>query len=112
MRITQLDESPFWAFSYRNVDGKGNPVSATLPVHRGTVDRLPVDIEALICAADLQGFVHVPVAEGEGLVLLGQGLPSMLSGIVEAGHIPPLSRCGAVLAGDLFADTRRRERRV
>lgn len=104
MRITSLDELPCWVFPYRNVDGQGNGVPTLLPVHRGIVDRLPENVDALICTADLQGFTFISDGRGgEEMLLLGQALPTMLQDLVEAELLPPLERCAALLAGDLFA---------
>lgn len=79
----------------------GVPRNVRLGVRRLKVDRLPAGCEALIAAGDLQGVAPSPL--GGDPVLLGIALADYLGVWAEAGLLPPASRVGVLLTGDLYS---------
>lgn len=106
MRVLSLEPDCLREIEYRNVAGKGCVVSARLPVHVGWVSRLPEPLEGLLMASDLQG-LEAPPAAGEPR-LLGHLVAEAMAALADSGAIPPRSRVGVILAGDLHALPHRR----
>jgi len=101
MRLIDLDPQPFFRLRYLNAARGGGTESAFLPFQRGTVEGLPTALQALVVMADLQGIVPDPMTREA--MLLGVAVVDALDALAMDGQVPPLSSCGAVLAGDLFS---------
>lgn len=97
MRILSVEPQPFFRLRYLNAARGGGTERQLLPFHRGVVDALPSALSALVLTADLQGVVPDP--HTREAVLLGVAVVDALSEL----DVPPLERCGALLAGDLYS---------
>lgn len=104
MQIT-LDPRPSWLLPYSNAGRRGGVEVAHLPLWFGVADQLPGSLDAVVFASDLQGYARV--YDGSS-ALLGVALAEWLDGLADDGELPPLDRCGVVLAGDLYAVPDRR----
>jgi hypothetical protein len=60
MRLNSVDSRPFFRLRYLNAARGGGTEVRQLCFERGTVDRLPDGVRALIATADLQGVVADP----------------------------------------------------
>ena len=101
MRVTYLEDRPFHVISYLNAARGGGTVSERLPFLRGKASGLPLGIDALIVASDLQGVAPVkPRRQNE---LLGIRLVQELEDLSRSQKIPELDRVGVVLTGDLYS---------
>jgi Icc protein len=101
LRITGIDD-PFREVHYLNASprGRGTDVER-LPVCRGALAApLGDELDALVVCSDLQGIVPGPQGRSE---LLGVEVAAVLEELAQGGVIPPTARCGAILAGDLYA---------
>lgn len=112
MRILQIREQPikYYPFSHvatggRDEYGKRRVIEVQLPVYFGTVDYLPVNLDALIISSDLQGNIK----KNDKDVLLGEELPDFLKLLIEKEY-PAIScnNIGAILCGDLYATLNKR----
>ncbi len=99
MRVHRIDTIPIHTLPYRAARAGGGVASWELPILRGTVDALPPALDALVVTSDLQGVADL---EGRG-VLLGVALASALDDLARAGALPPTSRTGVLLCGDLYS---------
>ncbi len=75
---------------------------AQLPFLTARTRHLPKDIDALVLASDLQG-VATNWSRGGENVLLGIEVAEELARLADDGALPPASRMGIVLAGDLYS---------
>jgi hypothetical protein len=98
VRITQLDERPFYELPYLNASRRGGAETARLPFYRGRAEGLPAGCEAVVCASDLQG----RVGDGGELILLGEALADQLEVLSSSGMLPPPEATAVLLAGDLY----------
>ena len=96
MRLHTVEPRPFFRLRYLNAARGGGTEVRQLCFERGTVDRLPDGVSAIIATADLQGVVADPYTNES--TLLGVAVVRALE-----GEVPDLSSCGAILAGDLFS---------
>jgi 3',5'-cyclic-AMP phosphodiesterase len=101
MRLLTIASNPFFRLRYLNAARRGGTEVCHLSFLRGTVDRLPEGVSALIATADLQGVVADRFTRES--TLLGIAVVEALEALASEGSIPALSSCGAVLAGDLFS---------
>lgn len=102
MQILELESRPFHRVGYLNASKRGRPESASLPILRARVHRLPVGVDGILVASDLQG-VAADWRNGGLTRLLGEELADVLCELGERGEVPPAGRIGVVLAGDLFS---------
>lgn len=103
MRITAIDERPFFELPYFNAAGGGRVARESLPFIMARADHLPSGVGALIAAADLQGR---DIGDGvtPGPLLLGIAVVEALRRLASEGRLPGLSQSGVLLAGDLYAE--------
>ncbi len=101
MRLHSVEPRPFFRLRYLNAARGGGTEVRQLCFERGTVDRLPEGLTAIIATADLQGIVADPYTNGS--TLLGVAVVQALEALALEGEVPDLSSCGAILAGDLFS---------
>ncbi|GMT99890.1 metallophosphoesterase [Corallococcus caeni] len=109
MRILAVDDKPLHEWWYLNAAPRGGSRAERLPLLRGQVDALPGDLEAVIALSDLQGMAPHALQDGAA-ALLGEVVADELAMMGEAGDLPPASRIGIVLAGDLFSNSTADER--
>jgi hypothetical protein len=102
MRVLGIDQAPITAIRHLSATGEGRSATRDLPVLRGSVDQMPADLEALIVTSDLQGVSWLAADDG-ALHLLGEVVAERLAALADAGELPPRSRTGVLLAGDLFS---------
>lgn len=101
MRIVDLDAEPLHVLEYLDAAPGGGSQRRALPIHRGRAEGLPRGLDALVITSDLQGRERGP---GDfPLRLVGEALVDELRALAELEVIPALGRCGAILAGDLYA---------
>ncbi len=96
MRITALSSEPIAVLPYWNARRGGGTERVRLPLLRATTPDLPSGLEGLVITSDLQG-------RTEDDRLVGISVPGWLADLAARGLVPPPSRCGAVLCGDLWA---------
>lgn len=101
IRITSIESTPFWEIDYQSASPWQQPVDMKLPLLRGTVDRLPAGLEAILVTADLQGREPAYVGSTDAR-LLGHRLADELALLSDSGEIPSLSSIGVILAGDFY----------
>lgn len=102
MRIVSMERAPLSRLTYLNAAGGGRVRSDVLNMQVGRVDHLPTALEAVLVTSDLQGVVRT-WARGPQTTLLGVHLAQHCVALSNQGVLPPLSRVGVVLAGDLYA---------
>ena len=103
MIITQLHSQLLTEVPFLNAGrGSGDFRREFLPVHHGTVDNLPDDLDALLVTADLQGRETFESAGGGPPRLLGEVLPRVLVDSVLADLKIAAARVGVLLAGDFY----------
>lgn len=101
MRLHSVEPRPFFRLRYLNAARGGGTEVRQLCFERGSVDRLPDGVSAIIATADLQGIVADPYTNES--TLLGVAVVQALEALAIEGEVPDLSLCGAILAGDLFS---------
>ena len=84
---------------FRAPQGKSAIENKELPLLRGTVDALPRGMAALVLTSDLQGR-----EDGGDNRALGVVVAHELSQLAKKRALPPASRTGVILAGDLFTE--------
>lgn len=105
MQIRSVHPEPLDELRYLNAGRRGRAEVVRLPILRGTAD-LPDELDALVCASDLQG-----MAPGRDHAdLLGVALADWCVVAAEVGELPAPERTGVILAGDLWADPSSRTR--
>ncbi|WP_223644190.1 metallophosphoesterase [Corallococcus sp. EGB] len=109
MRILSVDEKPLHEWWYLNAAPRGGSRPERLPLLSGWVDTLPNELDALIALSDLQGMAP-HAAQDCAAALLGEVLADELAMMGEAGDLPPASRTGILLAGDLYSNDTADER--
>jgi Icc-related predicted phosphoesterase len=109
MRIETIDTSPFHTFPQQIAAGGGRTMTCPVNIYRGTVQGLPGSLDAVLVASDLQGVAALPTEEGVTR-LVGEALAEHLAKLADEGRIPPLSKVGVVLAGDLYSSPSADER--
>lgn len=97
-RIHTIDAEPFAVIPFMDAGPSGRPHSKVLPLYWGYANRLPLGVEALVLAADLQGREL-----GGGARLLGEVVADHLGACCDASELPAASAMGIILAGDLYA---------
>jgi len=102
MRITGFLSEPFERLVYHSPSKNGGPEEFRLPFFRATVDSLPGGVEAIVALADLQGYEIAP--GGQAARLAGERVIEELAAMSELGMIPPLGRCGIIVAGDMHSE--------
>lgn len=102
MHISELESRPFHRIGYLNASKRGGPEAASLPILRARVHRLPVGVDGILIASDLQG-VAADWRNGGLTRLLGEELADVFCELGDRGEVPPAGRTGVVLAGDLFS---------
>jgi Icc-related predicted phosphoesterase len=94
---------PLAEVRYLNAAGGGRKDVSRLPIHASTLritgGSIAPELDAIVACSDLQGRVRGPNGLAE---LLGLAVADTLEELSTAGHLPPLLRCGAILAGDLY----------
>lgn len=103
MRILSLDTEPVHEILFLNARRGGGTETQRLPVLRGTVERLPDEVQALLVTSDLQGVVPGWHLSGGPNLLLGEALAELLPTLADDGHLPDPSAVGTILAGDLYS---------
>jgi hypothetical protein len=95
MQIQSIDPTPFHALSYAYGPGASSQ-SASLLFLRALTTDLPEGLDAIIAAADLQGF------GGDDCDMpLGECLAHEVLRLQARGQLPPKERMACLLAGDL-----------
>ena len=102
MRVTSIQNTPFHSFPHQMAAGQGRTATHPINLYRGVVDSLPTALDALVIASDLQGVAPL-MANGGAAALVGEVLAEQLVMLASRNEIPPLSKLGVVLAGDLFS---------
>ncbi len=102
MRILALDPTPLTEVQHQSAKSGGGTELLPLPITMGRAEGLPDDVDAVIFASDLQGVAPSRRRDG-GTALLGIALCEALEELAVQGAVPPLSRSGVVLAGDLYS---------
>ena len=100
VRIEHIDPEPIHRIGYRNARSGGGTESSVLEILSAKASGLG-ECEAVLVASDLQGIATS--IEGRGSLLLGEVLEEHISMLAESGQLPPPSRMGVVLAGDLYS---------
>ncbi|MBA2538397.1 MAG: hypothetical protein H0V17_02075, partial [Deltaproteobacteria bacterium] len=104
----RLSIEPVWGeplaeVRYLNAAGGGRKDVSRLPIHQTTLrivgGSIAPELDAIVACSDLQGRVRGPNGLSE---LLGLAVADELEQLADAGRLPPLLRCGAILAGDLY----------
>jgi 3',5'-cyclic-AMP phosphodiesterase len=101
MRLVGTRPERLATIPYRAAGPGGVSRSVQLSVERLPVDKLPAGCEAVIAAGDLQGVAPAP--SGGDPVLLGIALADYLGVWADSGLLPPISRIGVLLTGDLYS---------
>jgi 3',5'-cyclic-AMP phosphodiesterase len=104
VKILSIDPTPIHHIPYQcAASGKGGIANLNLPIHLGTVDRLPADLGALVVTSDLQGIdPHLNR-------LMGHRVAEELEALIDNLEATPNSlQTGVILAGDLYARLDRR----
>jgi Icc-related predicted phosphoesterase len=101
MRVLSIDRDPIAKIAHLAAAGQGRAENYELPLLRGSIDGLPGDLDALVVASDLQGVSEL--AADRALHLLGEVVAERLAALADADSIPPCTRTGVLLAGDLFS---------
>lgn len=99
IELLHLEPRPLGQVLYLNARRGGGTETLRLGLTRARVRGLPEGLDALITASDLQGIVPDP-RTGEAQ-LLGVAVAEALDSLDEV--LPPASRTGVVLAGDLYS---------
>lgn len=101
VRIDALDADQIREIHYLSAGARGSTDVERLPVVRGRLSAPLSDaLDALIVTSDLQGVVPGPAGRSE---LLGTKVAAVLAELASAGVIPPASRTGVLLGGDLYS---------
>ncbi len=102
MRVSHIEDSPFDELPHLIAAGRGRTSSVRLLLFRGEVDTLPDELDAIVIASDLQGVAPLST-RGGAVRLVGEVLAQKLRSLAERGALPPPSRTGVILAGDLYS---------
>jgi Icc protein len=103
LRIEDLIDEPIAEVRYLNAASGGGTVVERLPIVRATLvveGELSDELDAIVACSDLQGIVRGLEGRSE---LLGIAVADALEELAFDGALPPLARCGAILAGDLYS---------
>ncbi|MBU2574861.1 MAG: metallophosphoesterase [Elusimicrobia bacterium] len=101
MRIVSIAPEPFETLVYHAPASRGGPEEIRLPFIKATVDVLSGGVASLIALADLQGYEVLP--DGSHGRLAGQRVADELEAMAGLGMIPPLEKCGILIAGDMHS---------
>jgi len=101
MRVTAVGPC-FHEIDYETVDGAHRVIATRLPFTSFVVDRLPEELDGALLMADLQGR-EPRWSAAERPRLLGDLVAEDVPYLSVEGRIPPPSRIGIILAGDMFA---------
>lgn len=101
IRIHTIDDAPVAELRYLNAAKGGGTELTRLVIERARASGFPDELDAVICASDLQGIVPMH-GRGEAR-LLGVSVAELLEKLAIDGVLPPAARTGVVLAGDLFS---------
>jgi hypothetical protein len=96
MRVLSLEHEPFHAVRYAVGPSSSKGADSILPFHHGSVDGLPPGLDAVIAAADLQGFSSASPCEP-----LSMAVARALQRLQVSGILPGPDRIPCILAGDL-----------
>ena len=102
MQILSLNEQPFFELPCRIIDSSKQIRIVSLPFLRGTVDRLPDGVEALVVTSDLQA----RELDENSNRLLGEVVAEELFLLADGETLPAPQQIGVILAGDLFVPPR------
>lgn len=102
MRIKSVCSKPSYEFRYKSAAPRGGSEGLSLWLQAGSVDGLGAGLEGLLVMSDLQGVAASWQTQGQTR-LVGEVVAEQLGMLWEAGLIPPPSRLGVVLAGDLYS---------
>ena len=100
VRIEHIDPEPIHRIGYRNARSGGGTESSVLEI---------LSAKASDWASAKQSWSQATCKriatsiEGRGSLLLGEVLEEHISMLAESGQLPPPSRMGVVLAGDLYS---------
>lgn len=95
LRITHVEQTPFYTLAHRTSGPKGAPLRNHLPFHRAYATGLPDEVEALVFASDLQGR-----EDGGDNRLMGVPVAESVADLAERGVIPQPQ--AVFLCGDLY----------
>lgn len=98
LTITSLDADPIARIPYRSARAGGGAERGELALVPVRVPALPVGVDAILIAGDLQARSDDPRR-----LLLGEVLAEVLFDLAADARVPALDRIGVILAGDLFA---------
>lgn len=103
LRITQVEQTPFFSLPHRTSGPAGGPIRNRLPFYRAFASGLPGHVRAIVFTSDLQGR-----EDGGRNRLLGECVAETLATLSGKGVIPAPD--AAFLGGDLydFPDCRKR----
>jgi len=96
MQIHSIDPTPFHALGYAYGPGVSSQC-ASLPFLRALTTDLPEGLDAIMAAADLQGFG----GDGGDKPPLGECVAREILRLQARGKLPPRERTACLLAGDL-----------
>ena len=103
LHITDIDDDPFhYLPAVHTAPGARGVDYSPIPFWRARATGMLDGLNALVVTSDLQAYDtdEVPARERE---LIGHGVARELDALADAGVIPELVTCGALLAGDLYA---------
>lgn len=101
LAIDHIDAEPVAEVRYLNAARGGGTEVRRLAIERARARGLDGDLDAVICASDLQGIVP---ARGRGEArLLGIAVAEVLEELAFDGALPAAARTGVVLGGDLYS---------
>ena len=103
MKILSIADTPLAQIRYLNVSPGRKVVAEGLPILLGKVDKLPAGLQALVAAADLQGYEYANYKHGDCPRLLGEVVAESISDLASKGSLPPHGNVGILLAGDMYA---------
>jgi len=101
MRVINIAVESFETIIYHAPASKGGPEEIRLPFIKAEVDILGGGVDALVALADLQGYDVLP--DGSHGRLAGELVADELDAMAGLGLIPPLKRCGIIIAGDMHS---------
>lgn len=100
MKIININLEPVHSVRYEYLANSGKIESKDLNFYLAEVDKLPDNIDAIVCTSDLQGVVR-PNKSGQK-VLLCEYLVGELSLYLEIYNYSRILNTAIILAGDLF----------
>jgi len=95
LRITHVEQTPFYTLAHRTSGPRGGPLRNRLPFHRAYATGLPEGVAGVVFASDLQGR-----EDGGANRLMGVPVAEALADLAKRGVIPQPQ--AVFLCGDLY----------